>query len=146
MFSIKVNLIRVYDLLHRSVPNFDGIYYRHTNIELATYLLKENYNIILSTDTILVGVLSLGFEAISSIALNLFPENITEIYDLVLNAKLREAREVNDKLYRKIKDVVTLEKTDWVESMKLEFNKKVDFKIGEVRKPRTTTNLWNKKY
>ena len=140
-----MNLIRLYDLLHRTIPNFDGIYYRHTDIELATNLLKEGHNVILSTDTILVGVLSLGFDAISSISLNLFPENVTEIYDLVLNAKLREAREVNDKLYRRIKDVVTPEENDWIKSMKLEFNKKVDFKIGEVRKPRVTVNWFNKR-
>lgn len=138
-------MIRLYDLLQRSIPNFDGIYYRHTDIEIATYLLKEGYNIILSTDTILVGVLSLGFDGISSIAMNLFPEIVTEIYDLVLNAKLREAREVNDKFYHRIREVVALQTQDWVGSMKLEFNKKADFKIGELRKPHITFDWWNKK-
>lgn len=140
-----MNIIRAYDLLKRAIPNFDGIYYSHTNIELATNLLKEGYNIIINTDTILVGVLSLGFDAISSITINLYPENITEIYDLVINAKLREAREVYDKLYRRINDVIHTQTHDWVESMKLEFNKNAGFIIGELRKPHITWNWWDKK-
>jgi len=142
--GVRLNLLRLYELLKRTVTNFDGIYYRATNIEIATQILKENYNIILATDTILVGVLSLGFEAISSISLNLFPENLLEIYDLVLNGKLREARELNDKLFLRIKDIVTKESFDWVELFKREFNKRIDFKMGDVRKPRITWTPWNR--
>jgi len=141
-----LNILRLYDLLKRNVPSFDGIYYRHTDIELATNLLKEGYNIILSTDTILPGVLTLGFEAISSITLNLFPEQIIEIYNMILNGKLREARDLNDKLYRHIRDVLGNVTTDWIEHLKIEFNKKVDFKVGEIRKPHITYDWWNKKY
>jgi len=144
--GVRLDLLRLYDLLKRTVTNFDGIYYRYTNIELATKLLKENYNIILATDTILVGVLSLGFEAISSISLNLFPEDLLEIYNLVLNGKLREARELNDKLYIRIKEIVTTESLDWVELFKREFNKRTDFKIGDVRIPRITWTPWNRQY
>lgn len=141
-----MNTLRLYDLLKRNITNFDGIYYRDTNIELATDLLKEGYNIILSTDTILPGVLTLGFEAISSITFNLFPEQIIEIYNLILNGKLREARDLNDKLYRRIKDTIGNVTTDRIEKFKIEFNKKVDFKVGETRKPRITYDWWNKKY
>jgi dihydrodipicolinate synthase/N-acetylneuraminate lyase len=143
--NVRLNLLRLFELLQRVVPNFDGIYYRHTNIETATNLLKEGHNIILSTDTILVGVLSLGFDAISSITLNLFPENVTEIYDLVLNGKLREARETNDKLYHRIKTVVAQQTLDWVELTKAEFNKITDIKVGGTRKPTITWNPWTRK-
>lgn len=133
--------------MQRTVPNFVGTYYRYTDIEHATTLLKAGQYIILSTDTILTGVLTLGFDAISSITMNLYPENVTEIYDMVLNGKLREARDTNDKLYRRIKDVLGDETTaDWVEVMKLEFNKKTDIKVGELRKPRITYDRYNKKY
>lgn len=143
--DVKLNLLRMYELMKRDVPNFDGIYYRHTDIEVATNLLKEGHNIIVATDTCLLGVLALGFEAISSISSNLFAENVIEIYECVLNSKLREARELNDKLYRRIRDIVTPDTNDWIERMKIEFNKKTDFKIGELRKPRITWNWWKTK-
>ncbi|XP_031634410.1 N-acetylneuraminate lyase B-like [Contarinia nasturtii] len=142
--SVRLNLLRLYELLHSAIPNFDGIYYRHTNIEAATNLLKEGHNIILSTDTILVGVLTLGFETISSISLNLYPEHVTEIYEYVLNGKWREARETNDKLFHRIKGVVAQQTFDWVELLKREFNKMADFKVGETRKPTITWNPWNR--
>lgn len=135
-----MNLIRVYELIQRTVPNFVGIYYRHTNIEVANDLLKLGVNIILTTDTILSGVLTLGFDAISSIVYNIYPENVHEIYDLVLNTKLREATEINDKLYNRIKTILT-GTVDWIEVLKHELNKKVDFKVGELRKPRITWNV-----
>lgn len=137
----------MHTLMQRTVPNFVGTYYRHNDIEHATCLLKEGHTIILGTDTTLVGVLTLGFDAISSITMNLYPETVTEIYEMVLNGKLREARDSNDKLYRRIKDVLGNETSvDWVELMKMEFNKKTGIKVGELRKPRITYDLYNKKY
>lgn len=126
------------DLLQRSVPNFSGFFYRHTNIEQAYDLLKDGVNLIIATDTILPGILTLGFEAIASVALNVFPENTVEIYDLMLNGKIREARDANDKLQRRIKDISHNHLTDPIEVMKLELNKKVDWKLGELRRPRLT--------
>lgn len=137
-------MLRLYELLDRAYPNFSGVYYRHTNLELANTLLKEGYKIILSTDTILSGALILGFETISAITLNIFPEYVTEIYENVLNSKYREARENDEKLYRRIKDIVANKPYGWVELMKTEFNKKVDFKIGETRRPHTTYNYYMK--
>lgn len=135
----------MHELIQRSVPNFSGLYYRHSNLEIAQDLLKEGLNIIICTDTILTGILSLGFDAISSIALNIFPENILEIYDLILNGKLRDARELNDKLYHRIKDVVGSPTVDWIEVLKLELNKKLDINLSVLRKPHTTWN-WGRKY
>lgn len=139
-----MNLLHLYELLHRAIPNFNGIYYRHTNIEATTNLLKEGYNVIVCTDTILVGVLSLGFETISSITLNLYPENVIEIYDHALNGKWHEARETNDKLYHRIKSVVAQQSYDWIELTKAEFNKIVDFKVGGTRKPIITWHPWTR--
>lgn len=143
-FSNLVNLLRLYELLDRAYPNYSGVYYRYTNLELATTLLKEGYNIILSTDTILSGALTLGFETISAITLNLYPEYVIEIYENIRSSKYREARESDDKLYRRIKEIVAGKTYGWVEIMKTEFNKKVDFKIGETRRPRTTYNYYMK--
>lgn len=106
--------------------------------------MKEGYNIILSTDTILSGALTLGFETISAITLNLYPEYVIEIYENIRSSKFREARESDDKLYRRIKEIVSGKTYGWVEIMKTEFNKKVDFKIGETRRPRTTYNYYMK--
>lgn len=131
-------MLRLNELLQRSVTNFSGFYYRHTNLEIAQDLLKDGVNVIIATDTILTGVLVLGFDAISSVILNLFPENILEIHNFILNSKLREARELNEKLYRRIKDVIHSPTADWIEVMKLELNKKVDFKMGSLRKPHLT--------
>lgn len=144
ILGILVNLVRLTELLQRAYPNYSGVYYRHTNIELANTLLKEGHNVILSTDTILSGVLTLGFETISAITLNIYPEHVIEIYDNILNSKYREAREKDDKLYRQIKDIVAHKTQGWVELMKYEFNKKVDFKLGETRRPRTTYNYYMK--
>lgn len=142
--NVYLNLLRLVDLLERAYPNYSGVYYRHTNIELANALLKEGHHIILSTDTILTGVLTLGFETISAITLNIYPEHVTEIYEFIQNSKYREARERDEKLYRQIRDIIAHKDQGWVELMKSEFNKKVDFKIGETRRPRTTYNQYMK--
>lgn len=136
-----MNLVRFHNLVLRSVNNYSGIYYRDTNIELVEDLLKFGAHLILSTDTILVGALALGVDAISSITLNVYPENIVEIYELILNNKLHEARELNNKLYLRIRDIVTDPTIDWVELFKVEFNKRIDIKIGHVRRPQITFNL-----
>lgn len=131
--------------MQKAVPNFTGTFYRHNDIEHAHNLLKEGHKIIMATDTILIGVLSLGFDAISSVSMNLFPENVTQIYEMVLNGKLREAADYNDKLYRRIKDVLGQETSvDWVGHMKLEFNKKSGINVGELRKPHITYDWYNK--
>lgn len=145
--SFAVNMVRLYELLKRTITTFGGFYYRHTDFEDATILLKEDTTVILSTDLTTVGVFTLGFDTISTITLNLYPEFVTEIYDYVRNGKLREARDTNDKLYRRIKDLVgDFTTTDWIEKFKYEFDKKTDIKVGGLRKPRITYDFFKKMY
>lgn len=145
--KVYLNMVRLCELMKRSITTFAGFYYRHTDIKEATILLKEDITVIMNTDVTLVGVLTLGFDAITTMTLNLYPEFVTEIYDYVLNGKLRDARDTNDKLYRRIKDLVgDLTTTDWIEKFKYEFDKKTDIKVGELRKPRITYDFFKKTY
>lgn len=143
-------MVRMYDLLKRTITTFTGFYYRYTDIEVATILLKEDTTVIIDTDLIFLGVLTLGFDTISTITMHLYPEFITEIYDYVFTGKFREARDTTDKYYRRIKDMVgdytKLTTTDWVEKFKYEFDKKTDIKVGELRKPRITFDFFKRKY
>lgn len=140
---VRLSMIRSYELMEREVPNFGGIYYAHHNLDEATTLLKMNRNIILWADNILEGALTLGFEAITSTLLNVYPELMVEILNLHRDGKLREAMVAQDKLIKRIESVYR-RGFDWIQVWKEEFNKVHDIKVGAFRKP--MINVIRKEY
>lgn len=135
-----MNLLRFYELIEKSCPNFRGIFYRHSDIEMAYDLLKTGCHLIMCSDTLFTGLKSLGFDGFCSISLNLWPERVMEIYDYMCHWKLREAYEVHNKLCDCIREICNNKLTycDWVEAFKLKFTKVVDFNVGGLRQPRCT--------
>lgn len=137
--SIAVNVARFYDLVERDVPTFCGIKYTNGDMETGVSLLKEGRNIILGADTILWSALSLGFDAAILTSLNICPEIVCEIYNHHLNKKYEDGRAAQYKLNKRIKDITSKATGEWVETMKLEFDRcNTLLKVGPVRKPTIT--------
>lgn len=127
-------------IVEKELPMFAGLYYAHDYID-RVMLLKEKlpyYNYIISTGTSFEGYFTQGFEAISTIVMNVYPEMVKESYDYLKDFKLREAMMVRDKLYKRIFDTIRLDTdVDLVDIMKKEMNKTLT--VGPLRKPKTTT-------
>ncbi|XP_055298499.1 N-acetylneuraminate lyase B-like [Sitodiplosis mosellana] len=137
---VKLNMVRFYELIQKSCPNFCGIFYRYGEIEVAYALWKNGCHLIMCNDTLLPGLKSLGFDAFCLISLNLWPEKVMETYGYTCQWKLREAYEVHIKLCDCIKEICNnhLKYCDWVEAFKSKFGKVVDFNVGGLRKPHCT--------
>lgn len=130
-----------YELAEKEIPNFGGIYYADYNLEFAVETLKTDNTIILGVGKVHVAPFTLGFHAISSTAMNIFPEMIFELYNHIVNKQVKEALVVQDKLIKCIFDVATLEE-DFIVKMKVEFNKlNLGFKLGATRKPFCTESM-----
>lgn len=131
---------RFVDMVTKYVNNFGGIFYGHTDIVVAQELLKDGYHVIIVHDTLLLGLKTLGFDTFSFIGLNIWPDRFKEIIDLLNNFKLRDAFDIHTKILDNIKDLFKNQMLDYVEILKLKFNKIVDFNVGGVRKPFVTFN------
>lgn len=131
---------RFVDMITKYVKNFNGIFYGHTDIVMALELLKTNHHIIITHETLLLGLKTLGFDTFSFISMNIWPDRFKEIIDLLNNYKLREAIDVHTKLIDNFRNVFKNQMFDYVDILKLKFNKIVDFTVGGVRKPFVTTN------
>lgn len=131
---------RFVDLITKYVNNFNGIFYGHTDIVTAMELLKTNHHIIITHETLFLGLKTLGFDTFSFIGLNIWPDRFKEIFDFLNAYKLREAVDVHNKVIDNFRDVFKNQMIDYVELFKLKFNKIVDFNVGGVRKPFVTLN------
>lgn len=127
---------RFYDLVEREVPTFHGLKYTCGDMEIGIQLLKKGRNVLLGADTILWGALALGFDAAILTTLSICPELIRQIYDHSSNNKRKEGLEAQRQLNARIKDILATGTGEWVENMKIEFNRSNEsFKVGPVRKP-----------
>lgn len=134
--GVKLYMPKFCDLVTKYVNNFGGIFYGHTDIVVAQELLKTGYKVIITHDTtLLLGLKTLGFDTFSFIGLNILPDHFKEIIDLLNNYKLREAIDIHTKILDIFKDTFKNQVLDYVDILKLKFNKIVDFNVGGVRKP-----------
>lgn len=134
-----MNIVRFYDIVEREVPTFCGIKYTNGDMEIGVQLLKKGRNILLGSDTILWGALALGFDAAILTSLNICPEIVAEIYDHWKNNRNREGLTAQHKLNDRIKEILSQKTGEWVETMKLEFNKvQPKLNVGPTRKPTIT--------
>lgn len=127
---------RFYDLIEEEVSTFCGLKYTCGDMEIGVQLIKEGRSIMLGSDTILFGALSLGFDAAILTTLNICPDIACEIYQHFLKNNQNEGLKAQRKLNQRIKNILANDTGEWVENMKTEFNNvHVDFKAGPVRKP-----------
>lgn len=141
--SNLVNLVRFCDLAEQHINTFCGIEYAHSDLAEGVTILKTGRNVLLGSDTILVGALTLGFDAAILTTLNIVPEFVINIYNSIYNNKLREAQEAQVKLNHRIWEITNYGKLDWLEAMKTEFNKiNTIFQCGPCRKPTFFKKYW----
>lgn len=144
--DVKLEMVRFCKLTERNIPNFAGIFYGGQHIETAHNLWRDGYHCIMTHYNIQTGLMGLGFDTFCLITLNLWPEHVEEVYNHMRNWKSKEAHEVFMKLLDTIKDTTKTNNTqeyDTVETFKRKFNTLVDFKVGEVRKPKYTITKTN---
>lgn len=108
-------------------------------------LLKEklpSYNYIIATGISMMGHMIQGFEAISMMAMNICPEMMKEMYDHMLNHRMREAMMLHCKMSKRVWDMLRCDTDmDWVMAMKMEMNKMLN--MGPLRKPKMTMmKMW----
>lgn len=126
---------RFCDLMEREIPSFRGLKYTNGDMEIGIQMLKEDRNILLGADTILIGALSLGFDSAILTTLSICPEYSIEILKHCENSDYNAALEAQKKLNLRIKEIMSNGTGEWVESMKKEFNKlNLGFKAGSTRK------------
>jgi N-acetylneuraminate lyase len=133
---VRLNLPRFCDLAEQHISTFCGIEFANGDLAEGITVLKQGRNVLLGCDTILSAGLTLGFDAAILTTLNIVPDFVVSIYDHIFNNKLREAQEVQIKLNHRIWEITNFDKRDWLESMKIEFNKvNTIFQCGPLRKP-----------
>jgi len=134
--KVYLTMSRLCDIAEREISTFCGIKYTSGDLIDGTNCLKEGRNVILGADSVLSGALILGFDAAILTTLNICPEYALECYDYIQKGKINEARTAQDKLNRRIGDILSRGSGDWVETMKDEFNRtNGKLNAGPFRKP-----------
>lgn len=136
-----MDLPKFLDEAEKCIPNFAGLKYTSGDLDGGIACLKKNRSVFLGCDTILVGALTQGFDSAIMTTLNIFPGLANEIVTLLKAEKFNEARNVQQTLNKRIKDILVNRRLclifsslylvefhfflleDWVFDMKVEFNK-----------------------
>lgn len=141
---VDLEMVRLCKLTDRNITNFCGIFYGDRDIVKALDLWREGHHCIMTHHTLMPGLMGLGFDTFCLITLNIWPDHVKEVYNLMCNWKSHEAHGVFIRLLDSIKDTVkdtvktTTTEYDVVEVFKRKFNSLVDFKVGDLRKPKIT--------
>lgn len=142
-FEYAVDMYRWMKMMEKEISMFAGLYWAHDQID-HVMLLKEKmptYNYIIATGISMMGYMMQGFDAISMMAMNVCPEMMKEMYDHMMNYRMREAMMLHGKMSKRFWDMMRLDTDmDWVTAMKLEMNKIMN--MGPLRKPKMTMNRW----
>lgn len=134
--ELAVHMERFCDMVEKCCNNFCGIIWRDTDIECATSLLRDGRKIIVCCDTTMCAWMTIGFDTLICITLNIVPDLVKEIHDCMCRDKVTEARDYQWKLIRRCKEICVEDTCDWIECMKREFNKvHTTFNVGGLRKP-----------
>lgn len=132
---------RFAELAEKEISTFSGIYYADYNVDHAIETRHTDRTVIFGIEKVFLGAFTLGFHAVSSMMLNLYPDSIFELYDHVHNYRLKEAYVVQDKLFKHIQ-AIYVHGDDLFDKIKTEFNKlKVGFSVGATRKPTYTGSM-----
>lgn len=118
----------------KEIPNFAGIKYSSGDLEKALPCLN-NGQVLIGSNTILIGALALGFNSAIMTSLNVFPEPSVKMMKYFNSGEFYKAQEqqrvLNDFIQSSMKKY-----GDWLPSMKKTFNDRFnDISMGEVRKP-----------
>lgn len=138
-------MFRFVEMAEKEVPTFAGVMFADSNLDKAMSVMKPGTRtIIMGMGTCMLGAMSQGLEAVSMTAMNLFPEMMKEMYDLMQNNRMREAMMVQQKMTQRIYSIWT-PGSDMIMTMKSEYNKlNADMKMGPMRKPKMMTMPMNR--
>lgn len=101
-----MDLPKFLDGAEKCISNFAGLKYTSGDLDGAIACLKLNRSVFLGCDTILVGALVQGFDSAIMTTLSIYPELANEIVTLLKCDKVSDARNVQQTLNRRIKDIL----------------------------------------
>lgn len=144
MTEVHLDWFKFLHLIEKEIPLFAGFYWADDKIDRVVFLKEKlpNFLYIIGTFTSLMGFMTEGFEAISMPLMNLFPEFIKDMYNLILDNKVREAIVVKEKLYKRFNEIFRLDMdVDYLVLIKTEMEKIFPaLRMGPVRRPKITMN------
>uniref|UniRef100_A0A0K8UV87 N-acetylneuraminate lyase n=1 Tax=Bactrocera latifrons TaxID=174628 RepID=A0A0K8UV87_BACLA len=121
------------ELAERTIPNFAGIEYSHSDLAMAAKCLAPNRIIILSDSRMLSSGLLLGFKTFCMAAFNMVPNTMRDIYGNMKTGQINLAKREQKLLNSSIREHMTRQKKgSWVKAMKHWFNE-------ELKKPENET-------
>lgn len=130
-----VKMFRFYEMAEKEIPNFGGIYNADANLDRAVETCMNDRTVIMAMGTIMLGAMTMGFDAFSMTVMNIFPDYIVELHEHMLNYRWKEAMVCQKKIVKCVHDIWKCDE-DLVLKMKMEFNKmNTGFKMGPTRKP-----------
>lgn len=101
-----MDLPKFLDGAEKYIPNFAGLKYTSGDLDGAVACLKTNRSVFLGCDTILVGALAQGIDSAIMTTLSIYPEMANEIVTLLQANKVNDARNVQQTLNSRIKDIL----------------------------------------
>jgi len=150
MTDVHIDLYKLVDVLEKEVKTFTGIYYADDHIDKIKFLKekKPEYLYIIGMYTTMMGFFFEGFDAFSMVGMNLYPDLLKEMYDHFKDFRVREAITLKEKYTKKIFDLFHMDMPmDYIYYIKTEMDKLyTTMKMGHVRKPKMTINMWQKMY
>jgi len=144
MTCVRFDMLRCMRMMEKEISMFAGLYWADDRID-HVMLLKEKmptYNYIIATCISMAAHMLHGFEAFSMMAMNICPDMMKEMYDHMMNHRMREAMMLHCKMSKRIWDLLRCDTDmDFVMAMKMEMNKTM--MMGPLRKPKMTMmRMW----
>uniref|UniRef100_A0A0A9Z1Y6 N-acetylneuraminate lyase n=1 Tax=Lygus hesperus TaxID=30085 RepID=A0A0A9Z1Y6_LYGHE len=122
----------------KKIPSFAGIKFTHTDMELGSRAVRaagDDLAVFLGADQIFSGAAVLGFDSSIATTLNIWPQMLGDIHKLILENKLKEAKEVQDSLALKTANIS--KHGSWVSTMKPMMKIVTGLDMGPPRPPLT---------
>jgi len=150
MFTeVHLDWLHFLQIIEKEVPTFAGFFWADDHIDKLTFLKHKmpEYHYIVGVGSTMTGFMAEGFDAISMTAMNLYPELIKELYELMMSYKMHEAYTLKVNMTKKVYDLFHLDRSmDWLLTMKMEMDKMHPWKMGPLRKPMTKSYWWSGKW
>lgn len=138
-------------MMEQEVPMFAGMYWAHDHMDMLM-LLKHKMpmmNYIVGTMSSMMGWMTEGIDAISMTAMNMYPDLMRQMWDLMMNRKMNDATMIHDRMMKLIWDMFQMDmdmhtNMDWMMTMRMEMEKMYPMlRMGPMRRPQMTMNqMW----
>ena len=152
MTGVHMDMCRLMMMMDKECPMFSGVYWAHDHMDSMMMMKQKMPHMcyIMATMSSMMGMMSMGMDAISMTAMNMCPEMMKEMYDHMMNHKMDMAMMTHDKMMKCIWDMFRMDSDmhmdmDWMTMMRMHMDKMhpMGMKMGPMRRPMMTMNrMW----